>query len=409
MRKRAAFFFLLFAATAASAQILDTEVWVGSLDMKDGRFDVANVTDLSNHPGYDNQPAFFPDGATLLYTSEVNGLADNGHGLDVQLVDLRAMKTTPLANAHGFSPTPTADGKQFMLLRDGRVWLHNLAGDVVAPLTETDKAGYYARFDDRTWVLFMNDEQRRIVIYDAKTKKLDTIQPHAMTAPFRIPGQRAVTFVMQNEDKSRALMRLDVPTRKLTTLAKITFPTGGHHVWTSRGTLLMASGPTIYEWNPAKPEEWKAVFRSEHPDLQGISRIAISPKGDRIALVSTPRDETIIRDSRAASNRGLAAHDMDAAFAVYAKDARVIRTTGVLLDGREAIAAGVAPNATYVRTPQSIELSTADAAAAEHGTWTGKAGDTEMSGSYMTVWRKNVGENGLPSWTIASELFVRLR
>ena len=66
----------------------------------------------------------------------------------------------------------------------------------------------------------------------------------------------------------------------------------------------MASGHTIYEWNPAKPDDWRVAATFDDPELQGLTRIAISPRGDRIALVSTPRDETIIRDSRAASNAG---------------------------------------------------------------------------------------------------------
>jgi len=49
--------------------------------------------------------------------------------------------------------------------------------------------------------------------------------------------------------------------------------------------------------------------RIRYPELQGLTRIALSPRGDHIALVSTPRDETIIRDSRAASNQALAAHN----------------------------------------------------------------------------------------------------
>jgi len=81
-----------------------------------------------------------------------------------------------------------------MMLREGHVVLRDPRGTKTA-LTETKDAGYYARFDDRTWVLFMNDKQRRIVIYDATTKALDTMAVGANTAPFRVPGKRAVTFV----------------------------------------------------------------------------------------------------------------------------------------------------------------------------------------------------------------------
>lgn len=422
---------LLSLTTPVAAQILTTEVWVGALDFREGRFDVSDLKNISNDPGYDNQPAFFPDGQTLVYTSVIAGdLGDSGLGLHAFLVDLRSGARTPLPEARGFSPTPTADGKQLMMLREGRVWLHDLGGKVLGPLTETTTAGYYARFDDRTYVLFMNEQQRRIVIYDAKTKKVDTMAVGASTAPYRIPGQRAVTFVAEEPFSAAentaadapkptlVLRRLDLPTRKVTTLATIPFPTGGQHVWTARGTLLIASGPQIYEWNPARPDEWKPIYRATNPDLQGITRIAISPASDRIAIVSTPRDEVVIRESRAASNEALAARNAAGVSRFFAPGATLTASSGQHFDGREAIEKALAGqfeklrDVVYVRTPETIDVSRSDAAASERGTWTGRwtsdAGPVEVRGDYMAVWRRETSAAGTPSWTIQSELFVSL-
>ena len=66
MRSLALTFLLLCAATALSAQIIDTEVWLGSLDMSGGKFTVSGFINISNHPGYDNQPTFYPDGTRLV-------------------------------------------------------------------------------------------------------------------------------------------------------------------------------------------------------------------------------------------------------------------------------------------------------------------------------------------------------
>jgi ketosteroid isomerase-like protein len=260
-------------------------------------------------------------------------------------------------------------------------------------------------------VLFMNDKERRIVIHDVKTKALDTMAKNASTAPYRIPGKKnAVTFV----GEGKTLLRLDVKERRVTTLATIPFKTGGHHVWTSRGTILIASGPMVYEWNPAKPDEWKTVWRSFHPDLQGITRIALSPKGDRIAFVSTPRDATIIRDSRAASNRLLAEHRADAVAQFLRKDAIVIASNGNRFDGREAIENSLAERfalrkgIVYVRTPDVIEISKSGDVASERGTWTGTWEKGAIRGNYMAVWQREIGESGTPAWTIRSEQFVAL-
>src|SRR5687768_9705379 len=61
-------FLLVLLGLPLSAQLLDTEVWVGTLDTKEGRFAISDWKNVSQqHPGYDNQPAFFPNGVSLVY------------------------------------------------------------------------------------------------------------------------------------------------------------------------------------------------------------------------------------------------------------------------------------------------------------------------------------------------------
>ena len=423
-------FLLLLLASAATltAQINDSEVWVGSLDMSGDHFAVTNLVNISRHPGYDNQPAFFPDGR-LVFTSQIAVLDETGHAVQARIHDFASGTSTAIPGALGFSPTPAADGA-LMLLREGKVWLHEMSGKEHT-LTETNDAGYFARFDDRVWVLYMNDKQRRIVIYDATTKALETMAVGSVTAPFRIPGKRAVTFVAVEPfpapegdpaksapPRKLVLRRLDLDDRKVTTLSTIPFATSGSHVWTSLGTLLMASGHTIYEWNPARPDDWRAAAQFDNPELQGLTRIALSPRGDRIALVSTPKDETVIGDSRAASNEALAAHNAAAFAQILKDDVNVTAASGKVIQGRKAMQEEIEarwkaqPDLVFVRTPTSIEISRSDPAASEHGRWTGHAttpaGPADWRGDYLAVWRKTVTSAGLPSWTISSEVFVAL-
>ncbi len=134
--------------------------------------------------------------------------------------------------------------------------------------------------------------------------------------------------------------------------------------------------------------------------------------------MSTPRDETIIRDSRAASNAALAAHNAAAFAQVLKDDATVIAASGKVIEGRTTMQQEIEsrwksqPDLVFVRTPTSIEISRSDSAASERGTWTGHAttpgGAADWRGDYLAVWRKTTTSAGLPSWTIASEVFVAL-
>ena len=358
------------------AQVLTTEVWLGSLDMREGRFAVSDLKNISHHAGYDNQPAFFPDGASLLFTTEAESVAETGLGVHAVRHSLQSGDSVPLAKARGFSPTPTPDGRNVMTLREGTVWLHDLEGNplrVLLPQVKT--AGYYTRMDDDRWILFMNEQDRHIAIWDETTSSLTRVVPKAVTAPYRIPGEPAVTFVVQ-DGETKTLMRMDL-TKNFRALATIPFKTGGHHVWTSRGTLLIASGNTIHEWDPNHPDAWPVVSRFSEPDLQGITRIALSPAEDHIALVSVPNDMTVLRESRDASNRTFAT----------------------------AVAAhrGVA----YVRTPDRFEIS--GDTATESGTWVrqwrSRGNPIELPGNYTVTWRKTIGGSGTPAWTVAIERY----
>src|SRR4051794_10966156 len=139
---------LLASAAALHAQINDSEVWVESLDMSGGRFAVSNLTNISKHPGYDNQPAFFSDGK-LVFTSQIAVLDETGHAVQAVVHDFANGTSTPIAGALGFSPTPAGDGSP-MVLRDGDVVLHDTPGEE-KQLTEKKNAGHLTRLDVQTW------------------------------------------------------------------------------------------------------------------------------------------------------------------------------------------------------------------------------------------------------------------
>ncbi|HEX2062680.1 MAG TPA: hypothetical protein VHK90_18205 [Thermoanaerobaculia bacterium] len=362
----------LLGGPAVHAQVLTTEVWLGRLDMREGRFAVTDLQNISRHPGYDNQPAFFPDGASLLFTTEAENVAESGLGVHAVRYFIDSGRSVALTSARGFSPTPTPDGKFIMTLREGSVWLHDIDGKPLENLLPHVKtAGYYTRMDQDRWVLFMNEPDRRIAIWDQQRFSLAKIVPNAITAPYRVPGEMAVTFVVQEGDR-KTIKHLALTEDRGSLdreIGVIPFKTGGHHVWTSRGTILMASGNTIYEWDRNRPDDWKVVHRFREPDLQGITRIALGPREDLIALVSVPNDRTVLSESRAAINEGFAG--------------------------------------AYVRTPDSWDLATDRAI--ERGTWVRRwrAGgtDRELHGDYTVTWRKTIGGSGTPLWNIETETY----
>lgn len=117
--------------------------------------------------------------------------------------------------------------------------------------------------------------------------------------------------------------------------------------------------------------------------------------------------ETTIRELRSRSNAAIARHEAAAAVAIMRDDVRVIASSGELFDGAAAMAKAFDRSfsdpafVTYVRGPQSIEVS--DATAVEIGRWEGRWKTRLVRGAYMARW-----QHEQTGWRIAAELYVPL-
>jgi len=125
-------------------------------------------------------------------------------------------------------------------------------------------------------------------------------------------------------------------------------------------------------------------------------------------------DEASIRAIRKASNEAIARHDVEAIVASIDSEYQITTGAGAFYRGgpddefrtwTEHFAEF--DDVEYVRTTESVELSTWLPLAAESGSWTGsyrtENGIRNLNGRYLASWRKVNGD-----WKIHSELFVTL-
>lgn len=127
-----------------------------------------------------------------------------------------------------------------------------------------------------------------------------------------------------------------------------------------------------------------------------------------LAATSTPKDDqALIRAARQAQNAAIARRDYAAVAARWTEDVSVRAGLGHALNGRQAYRdAFVADSAmTYVRTPDSIVISSRWPLASERGHWIGNVRGSRppitISGDYSAQWVKRGTD-----WLIRSELFV---
>jgi ketosteroid isomerase-like protein len=120
--------------------------------------------------------------------------------------------------------------------------------------------------------------------------------------------------------------------------------------------------------------------------------------------VTAPEDA--IRARRRLTNKIIAAHDAARLRPFLAADVKLIAGDGALILGVDAVVEAFAGQfadpdfVTYVRNTQTVTLDAAGARAAEHGDWAADWKGAAMSGTYLAVWRKTLGQ-----WVIESELY----
>ena len=102
----------------------------------------------------------------------------------------------------------------------------------------------------------------------------------------RIPGTRLVSFVHQEASEEFFIKQIDMDSKKIDTLTKVVEgSTDRDMAWMPDGkTILMSGGTKVYSWTRGATG-WTEVFDAAPHNLGAVSRLAVSPKGDAIAIV----------------------------------------------------------------------------------------------------------------------------
>jgi hypothetical protein len=288
---RVLFLALAAAFQAAAARPPDTEIFLAPLTLESGAVTGAPVN-ITNSPGYDNQPSFTPDGTGILFTSVRGG----GTQTDIYRYDIASAATTRVTNTpeSEYSPTVTPDAAHISVIRveaDGtqRLWRFTIDGR--APelvLTGVKPVGYHAWADGHTLALFVLGSPASLQLADTSTGAADVLARGVNRSIQRMPGG-TISFVARSApgaDATLSIRELDPKTKRITPLVDaVAGAREADCAWTPDGMLVMAEKDVLYGWKRGETG-WRKLADLAALGLHGVTRIAISPKGDRIAFVT---------------------------------------------------------------------------------------------------------------------------
>lgn len=279
-----------------------TDVFIADLATVGGRLTVGKPENISNSPGYDNQPFFTPDGQALLFTS-ARGTVESACGkpqTDIYRYDLKSGAVTQLTETPEceYSPTVTPGGRISVIRveADGTQRLWQFTPDGRNPslvLTDIKPVGYHAWLDEQTLALFVLGQPATLQIADTTSGKGEILARNIGQSILRMPTG-GVSFVQQageGADRTLTITAVTVKngkpaTRVLTTA--VPGATQAHLAWTPDGTLLMAHAGSLHAWRSGTAK-WEAVADLAALGLRSVTRLAVAPNGSRIAIVAQPQ------------------------------------------------------------------------------------------------------------------------
>jgi hypothetical protein len=289
----------------------DTEIYLAALTRENGRIAVGTPVNITNSPGYDNQPSFTPDGRSILFTSVRSApeLGDNPNPAqtDIFRYDIASRVITRVTQTpeSEYSPTPMLDGTKISTVTveaDGsqRLWSITSSGPKIERavlLPAVKPVGYHAWADDHTLLLFIlgaSGAPATLQLADTHGGETRVIATDIGRSIQRMPGSgpaRHISFVQRERHGDATLLLIkefDPTTGSITTLTPAVEGSREADVaWTPDGTLLMVKDDVLYAWR-RDTSGWSAIAELARMGLRGVSRLTVSSSGDKLALVGLP-------------------------------------------------------------------------------------------------------------------------
>jgi hypothetical protein len=272
---------------------LETKSFLGKFKIVPG-----SARNLTNRSGYDNQPKFI-NNEQVVFSSK----ADSGNN-EIIMYNFDTDQFTNLTRTPDkseFSPSLTDCGLYVSAVtveEDSlqRLWLYPInMGEPELLYDDIMPVAYYDWYDNIAAMNVLGTPNK--LVYPYSKEEIITIEQNVGRSINRRPKTSEITFlnagsnVVVDGKKAFEIISYDIKNRATTNLG-VALGGSQDFVWIDKNKILMAYGKDIFLRNVKKSVLWEKIATVSLPGLKNISRMAISPKGDRLILVME-REETI--------------------------------------------------------------------------------------------------------------------
>jgi hypothetical protein len=245
-----------------------------------------NGKNISQNEGYNNQPSFY-DNNRVIYARDRDGLTD------IALYDIAKDSTSFLnetPSGSEFSPTRIPDSPVVAAVRldqDGTQQLYAYSAQDSTELLSDAKVGYFDFYSvEEILAAVVNPSGMNLHFINLKTQKDSLIITNVGRGVRKIPDSKFMSYTLVNESGDLDIYLLDVD-KGLTSYFICTLPIGiQDYVWLNSAEILIGSRNQLFIYDTTGEASWVKVATLETDGLQQITRLAVSPNGNKIAVVA---------------------------------------------------------------------------------------------------------------------------
>jgi Tol biopolymer transport system component len=278
---------LLTCSTLISfAQLPDTDIFLAGIKNDHGKISFSNPVNITNRPGYDNQPSFTPDGKSLLFVSVKDTTQSDVYKYDLSSKTISQVTHTSESE---YSPSYSPDKKNISVVRVDKdsgqrfynLPLNNITGAQL--IKGTDSIGYYCWLSDSLLAMFILGPSNSLQLLNTHTLQRKLIASDIGRCIKPDQEKKNLLFVIKQNENEWSIFKMNNSSFILTKVIN-TLKGNEDFAVMPDGTLLMGSEGKLFSYH-SNDTDWKEIadFSSS---LKSFYRISISPKGDRIALVA---------------------------------------------------------------------------------------------------------------------------
>jgi dipeptidyl aminopeptidase/acylaminoacyl peptidase len=286
-------FFIVLFSGSLSAQLPNTDIWLLDIKSEKDTIILSNPINVTNRTGYDNQPAFSPDGKYLLYTSIRDEKQSDIYKYDLKTKKISQFTNTPTTSE--YSPTFMPDGKNIsvvMVEPDSaqRLWKLPIKGGTPSLIMDkVDSIGYHCWLDSNNVALFLITNPFQLIFTNIRTQK-STYIVHDTIA-------RGMNLITSNKKREffysykGIIYSIGIDEKNKSDGGWFKKYDGEDFTFLNNRTMVMADKSRIYinkfrTSEKLKGNTWLEIKDLSKEGIKKITRIAVSTDGTKMAIVA---------------------------------------------------------------------------------------------------------------------------